>query len=205
MAREQIYHTMNTSTAPYVQHIGKQQQQQPPNFGQPQVITFKHDRRGCVAWTMNFIWVLLGGWHMFLTWFITGCLLCLTCIGVPCGWQAIKISLFLLFPFGTRLTYTHENTENEGSQCCIRGCNCILNVIWAATVGWVLALQALIAGLLLMLTIVGIPFGWQCFKLTYLCFCPFGMDFTAEEEETVYVQGVTTPTAALPQHQPAVY
>lgn len=39
-----------------------------------------------------------GGWHLFLTWFIVGAALCLTCIGIPFGWQAIKISP--CFPLG---------------------------------------------------------------------------------------------------------
>jgi uncharacterized membrane protein YccF (DUF307 family) len=58
-----------------------------------------------------------------------------------------------------------------------------------------LALQALITGVLLMVTIVGIPFGWQCFKLTYLCFCPFGIDFSSEEVESVVVDTSTNYNA----------
>lgn len=150
-------------------------------------ITFRHDRRGAGAWIFNFLWLIIGGWHLFLSWFFTGVLLCCTCVGIPCGWQVIKISLFLLFPFGKTLTYTHENLQDPGGRCCMRSCNCVLNIVWAVTVGWILAIQAFITGCLLMITIIGIPFGWQCFKLTYLCFCPFGIDFTAEEVETIVV------------------
>lgn len=175
-------------------------------YGQPQQhqskqqeITFKHDRRGLCAWILNFLWVAVAGWHLFTTWFVAGLILCCTCIGIPCGWQAIKISIFLLFPFGKSLMYTHEQVQGEGGRCCMRSCNCLLNVLWAVTVGWIFALQALLSGILLMMTIIGIPFGWQCFKLCYLCLCPFGMDFTAEAEETVFVK-TTTP---IPQYYTA--
>lgn len=158
-----------------------------------QEITFRHDRRGACSWILNLIWLVLGGWHMFLTWFFVGVGLCCTCVGTPCGLQAIKISLFLLFPFGKSISFTYENLQS--GQCCMRSCNCILNIVWAVTVGWILALQAFFTGCLLMLTIVGIPFGWQCFKLMYLCFCPFGIDFTAEEVETVIVDTSTNYNA----------
>jgi len=69
----------------------------------------------------------------------------------------------------------------------MRSCNCVLNVVWAVTAGWILAIQAFLTGCVFMVTIVGIPFGWQCWKLTYICFCPFGIDFTAEEVETIFV------------------
>jgi len=154
-------------------------------------ISFRHDRRGTFSWILNIIWLVLGGWHMFLTWFLMGLILCATCVGFPCGWQLIKISLFLLFPFGKTLTYTHEAIQDEGGRCCVRGCNCMLNIVWAVTAGWILALQAFFTGCALMVTIVGIPFGWQCFKLTYLCFCPFGTDFSADEVETIIVSSTS--------------
>jgi uncharacterized membrane protein YccF (DUF307 family) len=150
-------------------------------------ISFRRDRRGPCDWILNILWLLLGGWHLFLTWFFAGLILCATCIAMPCGWQVIKISLFLLFPFGKRIVYTHDFIEGEGGRCCMRSCNCLLNIVWAVTAGWILALQAFLTGCLLMVTIVGIPFGIQCFKLTILCFCPFGIDFSAEEVETIVV------------------
>ena len=150
-------------------------------------ISFRHDRRGVLSWSLNIIWLLLGGWHLFLTWFTAGALLCLTCVGIPCGWQVIKISIFLLFPFGKQLTYTHDAIQDEGGRCCMRSCNCVLNIFWVVTVGWLLAIQSFLTGCIFMVTIIGIPFGWQCFKLTYLCLFPFGADFTAEEVSTILV------------------
>jgi uncharacterized membrane protein YccF (DUF307 family) len=157
------------------------------NTSDVRYIAFKTDRRGPCSWTMNLLWLLLGGWHMFTTWFIAGVVLCLTIVACPCGCQVIKISCFLLCPFGKSLTYSDDDINDPGLRCCSRTCNCLLNIVWAITVGWILALQALLTGILLCLTIIGIPFGWQCFKLTYLCFCPFGVEFSAEATETIAV------------------
>ena len=53
-----------------------------------------------------------------------------------------------------------------------------LNILWAICGGFVTALEYLLAGLLCCLTIVGIPFGVQCFKIAGLALFPFGKDFT---------------------------
>jgi len=152
-----------------------------------QYITFSRDSRGVCYWVLNIIWILLGGWHMFLAWFTAGLVLCVTCIFFPCGYQLIKISLFLLFPFGLSLVESHESILDEDLRCCSMVCSCLLNVLWAVTIGWILALQQILTGILLCLTIIGIPFGWQCMKMSYLCFRPFGLDVTAEELQTVVV------------------
>lgn len=163
------------------------------HYSSIKTISFRRDRRGPCDWILNILWLLLGGWHLFLAWFCAGLILCVTIIGCPCGVQAIKISIFLLFPFGKQIVHIHDSIDDQGAQCCFKSCNCLLNLIWAVTVGWILAIQAFLTGIVLCLTIVGIPFGIQCFKLTLLCFCPFGIDFTAEEVETVIV---ATPTGA---------
>jgi uncharacterized membrane protein YccF (DUF307 family) len=66
-----------------------------------------------------------------------------------------------LFPFGKRLVSTTDGIEDDGALCCARSCNCLLNVLWAVSVGWILALQAFLTGCVFILTVVGIPFGWQ--------------------------------------------
>jgi uncharacterized membrane protein YccF (DUF307 family) len=168
-----------------------------------QTVTFQKDRRGLCSWIMNLLWLLIAGWHMFLTWFLTGVVLCCTLIGIPCGWQAIKISFFLLFPFGKTLTYTDDGEGGVGPCCCCRCrrcCNRLLNLLWAVTVGWILALQALVTGIVLMATIIGIPLGWQCIKLMYICFLPFGKDFTAKRVETITVVVVDNQYHLLLDH-----
>ena len=54
----------------------------------------------------------------------------------------------------------------------------LLNVLWVILGGgWLICLEYLAAGALLCLTVVGIPFGLQCFKLAKLGLVPFGHDF----------------------------
>jgi uncharacterized membrane protein YccF (DUF307 family) len=163
-----------------------------------QYVTFKQDRRGLCYWSLNILWIVLGGWHMFLAWFTTGLILCLTCVMFPCGWQVIKISFFLLFPFGLSLVDTDDEITDSDIRCCSKSCNCLLNILWAITVGWILALQSIITGILLCLTIIGIPFGIQCFKMAYLCFRPFGLGVTAEEVTVLQVVPTTNTTYLVP-------
>lgn len=175
----------NDRTSPYPVNPCHQERALPTHYSdrttRVQYVTFKQDRRGLCYWTLNILWIVIGGWHMFLTWFTTGLILCMTCVLFPCGWQVIKISFFLLFPFGLSLVDTDDEIADNDIRCCSKSCNCLLNILWAITVGWILALQAIITGILLCLTIIGIPFGIQCFTLSYLCFRPFGLGVTAEE------------------------
>lgn len=59
----------------------------------------------------------------------------------------------------------------------------VLNVLWVIFGGWLICLEYLLGGLLLCLTVVGIPFGLQCFKLAGLGFLPFGKDIEAVPSE----------------------
>jgi uncharacterized membrane protein YccF (DUF307 family) len=53
----------------------------------------------------------------------------------------------------------------------------LLNLLWMTVGGgFVIALQYALGGLILMLTIVGIPFGLQCMKLAWLSLVPFGKE-----------------------------
>lgn len=139
-------------------------------------VSFVRDRRGPCSWLLNLLWFVVAGWHMFMAWFTVGILLCFTIIFFPCGYQVIKIACFLLFPFGKSI---EASPAAQGGHC--GGCNCCLNIVWMCTVGWMLALQALVTGAVFCLTIVGIPFGWQCFKMASLCFWPFGLEVSSTE------------------------
>jgi uncharacterized membrane protein YccF (DUF307 family) len=81
--------------------------------------------------------------------------------------QCFKIGIATLAPFGK----TVRPTGNA-----IPGLSCLLNLIWLVFAGLWIALMHLIFGLLLCITIIGIPFGIQHFKLMQLSFSPFGYD-----------------------------
>jgi uncharacterized membrane protein YccF (DUF307 family) len=113
----------------------------------------------------NIIWFVFGGVLIFLEYIISGLLLCLTIIGIPFGVQCIKLSLLGLTPFGRTIS------EGESTGGCI---SVLMNIIWILIGGIWIALTHLIFGLLFGITIVGIPFAKQHFKLASLALTPFG-------------------------------
>lgn len=114
----------------------------------------------------NLLWIFLGGGFLiFLFYFLGGLLLCLTIVGIPFGVQCFKLSLLGLMPFGK------EIKEFPRASGCLA---VLMNVLWIIFAGLELALVHLIFGLLLAITIVGLPFARQHAKLASLCLVPFG-------------------------------
>lgn len=114
----------------------------------------------------NIIWVIFGGFMIALEYFISGFLMMLTIIGIPFGIQAFKLGILALWPFGSKV---------ETSADALPGClNVILNIIWIIIGGFWIALTHLFWGVLFFITIIGIPFGKQHFKLIHLALVPFG-------------------------------
>jgi len=115
----------------------------------------------------NVIWLICGGLLTCLGYLLGGFLLCLTVVGIPWGFQAMKIGLAHLMPFGRKIVPT------GGSIPVI---SFLFNLIWLIFAGIWIALAELFFGLLLCITIIGIPFGLQHFKLMRLAIYPFGYD-----------------------------
>ncbi|HEY5470911.1 MAG TPA: YccF domain-containing protein [Bacteroidales bacterium] len=115
----------------------------------------------------NLIWLIFGGIIIAIEYFIGSIILMITIVGIPFGIQTLKMAALALWPFG-RETRVHDRAS---------GCLYILmNVIWLLTGGlWIAATHALF-GVLLCITIIGIPFGLQHFKLTAIALSPFGRD-----------------------------
>jgi len=110
----------------------------------------------------NIIWFIFCGFWQGLAWSFFGFLWSLTIVGIPIGIQCFKISHLYFMPFNKRVVY-------EGGAGSF-----LLNIFWIIFSGVPLTIAALINGILLCVTIVGIPFGLQCFKLAKLGFMPFG-------------------------------
>lgn len=99
-----------------------------------------------------------------ISWLGAGLLWCITIIGIPVGLQCFKFASLSFFPFGKEVRYG----GGAGSL--------FLNIIWLIVSGLPLALESLVIGALLCVTIVGIPFGLQQFKLAKLALMPFGSE-----------------------------
>jgi uncharacterized membrane protein YccF (DUF307 family) len=115
----------------------------------------------------NLVWLIFGGIIIAIEYLIGSIVLMITIVGIPFGIQTLKMASLSLWPFG-RDTRVHTRAS---------GCLYILmNVIWLLTGGlWIAATHA-IFGVLLCITIIGIPFGLQHFKLTAVALSPFGRD-----------------------------
>ena len=110
----------------------------------------------------NILWILFGGFISWLLWIISGVIWCVTVIGIPVGLQCFKFASISLDPFGKRIVYG----GGAGSF--------LLNVLWFLVSGIEMAAVNFIIGLLLCITVIGIPFGKQFFKIAKLALAPFG-------------------------------
>ncbi|NVJ49663.1 MAG: YccF domain-containing protein [Gammaproteobacteria bacterium] len=118
---------------------------------------------------MNILWIILGGFFVFLGYFCGGIALCFTIIGIPWGFQCFKLAIFALFPFGSE---TRSRIASPGSDTL----NLFANIIWLLFGGIWVVLNHLFWGVVLCLSIIGIPFGLQHFKMMRLGFTPFGRE-----------------------------
>lgn len=115
----------------------------------------------------NIIWIIFGGFAIAIEYFVAGIAMCLTIIGIPFGLQVFKLGALSLLPFGHRSVTVEEN----------RGCFALLmNIIWFLVGGFWIALTHFALGVLFCITIIGIPFGLQHFKLMTVALSPFGRD-----------------------------
>ena len=116
---------------------------------------------GCLG---NVLWFVFGGVFSGLSWCLAGLLWCITIVGIPVGMQCFKFASLSFFPFGKEVRYG----GGAGSL--------LLNIIWLIVSGVHLALEHAVFGVLLCITVIGIPFGMQHFKLAQLALMPFGAE-----------------------------
>ena len=99
---------------------------------------------------------------MGLSWALAGVLWCVTIVGIPVGLQCFKFASLAFFPFGKEVQYG----GGVGSL--------LLNILWLLVSGVLLAIESAVIGSVFCITIIGIPFGKQCFKIAKLALMPFG-------------------------------
>jgi len=113
----------------------------------------------------NIIWLIFGGFAIFLEYILAGLALCVTIIGIPFGIQAFKLGILALWPFGQKIEYM------DYAPGCL---STLMNILWLIIGGIWIALTHLLFGILLSITIIGIPWGKQHFKMVSLALTPFG-------------------------------
>ena len=113
----------------------------------------------------NILWLIAGGLVISLYYALMGAIFCITIIGIPFGLQLFKMAGLALWPFG----HDVQSDTNDGGCLAI-----IMNVIWILCGGLEIAFLHISFGILCCITIVGIPFGLQHFKMAILAVVPFG-------------------------------
>ena len=117
----------------------------------------------------NILWMILGGIIISLYYAIVGILFCLTIIGIPFGVQLLKIAGLALWPFG------HEVLPDTNDGGCL---SVLMNIIWIVFGGIEIAIAHVGLGIFFCITIIGIPFGIQHFKMALLALMPFGKNIS---------------------------
>jgi uncharacterized membrane protein YccF (DUF307 family) len=120
---------------------------------------------------LNLIWLVLCGIWLAIAYVLAGIVACLLIITIPFGIAAFRIANYVLWPFG-RTTVPREDA-GVGSL--------VGNILWVILFGWWLALGHLITGVVLCLTIIGIPLGLANFKLIPISLVPLGVRIVASD------------------------
>jgi len=121
---------------------------------------------------LNLIWLILCGWWIAILYFLAGIIAFILIITIPFGIAAWRIASYALWPFGRSIV--RRPSAGIGSL--------IGNIIWIILLGWELALGHLISGILLCLTIIGIPLGLANFKLIPISLLPLGVQIVPSDE-----------------------
>lgn len=115
----------------------------------------------------NILWFLLGGFIIAIIYYLVGLLMCITVVGIPFGVQLFKFGTYSLWPFG------HELVDRPGQPGCL---STIMNLVWIMCGWWEIAAMHLAFGAICCITIIGIPFGMQHFKMIVPALLPFGKE-----------------------------
>jgi uncharacterized membrane protein YccF (DUF307 family) len=153
------------------------------NVSFSQYIIYKNLKRGVMSTIGNFLWFIFGGIFMGLSWLILGCLMYITIIGIPWGRSCFVIGKFTFFPFGKEVISRKEFSQNEDIGT--GGMGALGNVIWFLFFGLWLAIGHVISAFGLIITVIGIPFAVQHFKLAGISLAPIGKMIVTKEEAGV--------------------
>ena len=120
---------------------------------------------------LNLIWLVLAGFWLAIGYFLAGIVCCVLIVTIPFGIAAFRIGVYALWPFGR--TIVRRETAGLGSA--------IGNVIWVIVAGLWLAIGHIVTGVLLCITIIGIPLGLANFKMVPVSLTPLGRDIVPSD------------------------
>ncbi|OZM70551.1 hypothetical protein CFN78_24395 [Amycolatopsis antarctica] len=118
---------------------------------------------------LNVIWLVLSGFWMAIGYAVAGVICCVLIITIPFGIASFRMANYALWPFGRTLI------DRRGA-----GAGSLLgNIIWVIFAGWWLTLGHIVTGILLCITIIGIPLGIANFKMVPVSILPLGKDIVS--------------------------
>ena len=115
---------------------------------------------------LNLIWLVLSGFWLFLGYMFAALIMVILIVTIPWGIAAARIGIYALWPFGKHVIDTP--TAGIGSM--------LGNIVWVLLAGWWIALEHIVSGIALCLTIIGIPLGIANFKLVPVALLPLGKE-----------------------------
>ena len=137
---------------------------------------------------LNVIWFVLAGLWMAIGYAIAALICFVLIITIPFGIASLRIAMFALWPFGKTIVKRPDAGIASG----------IGNVIWFILCGWWLAIGHLVTGVLLCLTIIGIPLGLANFKLIPVSLLPMGREIVSIEQARAQGLAATVAVATDP-------
>jgi uncharacterized membrane protein YccF (DUF307 family) len=130
-----------------------------------------------VKTVLNVIWLVLCGFWLAIGYVVAGVVMCILIITIPFGIASFRLAAFTLWPFGRVLV--RKPDAGTGSF--------IGNVIWFLLAGLWMAVAHVVTGVLLCLTIVGIPLALADFKLAAAAIAPLGKDIVRTDDPRAFV------------------
>ncbi len=119
---------------------------------------------------LNILWFVFGGFAAGMAWLVGALVLAITIVGLPWSAAALRIATFSFAPFGRRVVDRAAWAGGPAGG----SVDVILNIVWLVFAGWYIALAHVVVGAALFVTILGIPFALQHFKLAVLALAPVG-------------------------------
>jgi uncharacterized membrane protein YccF (DUF307 family) len=142
----------------------------------------------------NILWLVLAGFWLAVGYVIAGGLCVVFIITIPLAVPAFRLAAYVIWPFGRTVVKDPERG---------RAVSAIANVIWIILFGWWLALEHIITGVVLCLTIIGIPLGLANIKLVPLAFAPYGKLIVSTDAAAYHAAVASVPSASAPASRPA--
>jgi uncharacterized membrane protein YccF (DUF307 family) len=121
---------------------------------------------------LNVLWFVLSGLWLAIGYAVAGLVLCILIITIPFGLACFRLAAFVLWPFGRAVV----RKPDAGAP------SAVANVLWFILAGLWMAIAHIMLGIVLCITIIGIPLGLGNFKLAAVAIAPLGKEIVSVDD-----------------------